>query len=157
MHVIEQLRRTRSDIAITSDIIVGFPGETASDFEQTLRLIEQIQFDNIFSFRYSERPGTLASRLPGQVAEHEKQKRLSTLQEKQRAITLQKNKMLEETVQEVLVEGSSKRVEGQLTGRTIGNKVVNFTAKDNLIGQSVRVRIVKGFQNSLLGELLDIT
>jgi tRNA-2-methylthio-N6-dimethylallyladenosine synthase len=155
--LIERLRSTRPDIAITSDMIVGFPGETASDFEESIRLIEQIQFDNIFSFRYSKRQGTLASRLPGKVDETEKQRRLYALQEKQRGITLSKNRLLEGTIQEVLVEGTGKRRGGQLTGRTTQNKVVNFPAKANLKGQPVTVRIIEGFQNSLLGDLAGIT
>jgi tRNA-2-methylthio-N6-dimethylallyladenosine synthase len=138
-------------------MIVGFPGETTSDFKESLRFIEKIQFDNIFSFRYSKRKETAASRLPGAVDETEKQRRLYALQEKQRGITLSKNKLLEGTLQEVLVEGTGKRGGGQLTGRTTGNKVVNFPAKANLTGQSVMVRIIKGLQNSLLGDLVGIT
>jgi tRNA-2-methylthio-N6-dimethylallyladenosine synthase len=155
--VIERLRSTRPDIAITSDIIVGFPGETATDFEESIRLIESIQFDNIFSFMYSERQGTSASRLQVKVDETEKKRRLYALQEKQRGITLSKNRLLEGTIQEVLVEGTGKRGGGQFTGRTTGNKVVNFPAKANLTGQSVMVRIIESFQNSLLGDLVGIT
>lgn len=153
--LIERLRSIRPDIAITTDVMVGFPGETQADFEETLGLIDEIQFDNIFSFRYSERKRTVASRLPGQVDEHEKQRRLHVLQDRQRQITLAKNRLLEGTVQEVLVEGRSKRAGEQLTGRTTGNKVVNFKAKANLKGQLTTVRIVEGFQNSLLGELVE--
>jgi tRNA-2-methylthio-N6-dimethylallyladenosine synthase len=152
----ERLRSTRPDISITTDVIVGFPGETMADFEQSLQLIDEIQFDNIFSFRYSERRRTLASRLPGRIDEGEKQRRLHALQERQREITLAKNRLLEGTMQEVLVEGRSKRAGKQLTGRTTGNKVVNFDAKaHNLKGEVVTVRIVEGLQNSLLGELVD--
>jgi tRNA-2-methylthio-N6-dimethylallyladenosine synthase len=153
--LIEHLRNIRPDIAITTDVMVGFPGETKSDFDQSLRLLDEIQFDNIFSFRYSKRRKTLASRFPGQVDEHEKQRRLLALQKRQREITLAKNRLLEGTVQEVLVEGGSKRAGEQLTGRTSGNKVVNFTARAHLKGEVARVRIRKGFQNSLLGELVE--
>jgi tRNA-2-methylthio-N6-dimethylallyladenosine synthase len=136
-------------------MIVGFPGEMASDFEDSLGLIERIRFDNLFSFKYSERPGILALRLPGKIGEDEKQRRLSVLQDRQSTITLLKNQSLEGTIQEILVEGPAKRGEKLLTGRNPGNKVVNFPARTNLKGQLVRVRIVKGFQNSLLGELVE--
>ena len=151
--LIERLRRTRPDITITSDMIVGFPGETEEDFECSLSLIEEVKFDNLFSFKYSDRPGTKALQLPGRIGEKEKQRRLSILQERQREITLLKNKLLEGTIQEILVEGPGKRGDDQLTGRTLGNKVVNFSSKINLKGQLVKVNIIKGFQNSLLGEL----
>lgn len=153
--LIERIKKTRPDINITSDLIVGFPGETEKDFEDSLQLIERIEFDNLFSFKYSERPRTKALQLPGKLGEKEKQKRLSVLQERQREITLSKNRLLEGTIQEILVEGLSKKRDGQLTGRTLGNKVVNFFAVKNLKGHLVRVKIVKGFQNSLLGELVD--
>lgn len=155
IRLIERIRNTRPDIAITSDMIVGFPGEMQDDFEESLRLIEEIQFDNLFSFRYSERQRTLASQLPDKVEEMEKQRRLYAVQERQREITLSKNRLLEGTAQEVLVEGPGKRGGEQLTGRTPGNKVVNFPAKTNLQGQLVTVSIIEGRQNSLLGELID--
>ncbi len=155
IRLIERMRTTRPEIAITSDMIVGFPGETESDFEESLRLIEEIQFDNLFSFRYSERPRTLASQLPDKVEETEKKRRLYALQERQREITLSKNRLLEGTTQEVLVEGAGKRGGEQLTGRTSGNKVVNFPGKADLKGRLVEVRIVEGLQNSLLGELVE--
>ncbi len=153
--LIERLRNTRPDIAITSDIIVGFPGETESDFKESLQLVDEIQFDNIFSFRYSERMRTVASRLPDKVDESEKQQRLYVLQERQRQITLSKNILLKGTSQEVLVEGPGKRGGAQLTGRTTGNKVVNFPAKSDLKGELVTVRIIEAFQNSLFGEMVE--
>jgi len=153
--LIERLRNTRPDIAITSDMIVGFPGETESDFKESLQLVDEIQFDNIFSFRYSERMRTVASRLPDKVDESEKQQRLYVLQERQRQITLSKNILLKGTSQEVLVEGPGKRGGAQLTGRTTGNKVVNFPAKSDLKGELVTVRIIEAFQNSLFGEMVE--
>jgi tRNA-2-methylthio-N6-dimethylallyladenosine synthase len=153
--LIERLRKTRPDITITSDMIVGFPGERERDFEDSLTLIEEIKFDNLFSFMYSERPGIKALHLPARIGRNEKHRRLSVVQERQRGITLSKNKVLDGTIQEVLVEGPGKRGDDQLTGRTLGNKVVNFPARTNLKGQLVRVKIVKGLQNSLLGELVD--
>ena len=155
--LIRRLREVRPDIAITGDVIVGFPGEDVKDFEETLKLIENIKFDNLFSFKYSERPGTKAMHLPEKVEAQEKQKRLSRLQETQREITLSKNKMLEGTTQEILVEGSAKRGYTQLQGRTLGNKIVNFHSKINLTGKLVKVKITKGFQNSLFGELIYTT
>ena len=155
LSLIERIKKVRPDITITSDLIVGFPGETEKDFEDSLQLIDKIEFDNLFSFKYSERPKTKALQLPGKLDEKEKQRRLSILQEKQRKITLSKNKLMEETIQEILVEGPGKKGKSQLTGRTSGNKVVNFFAKKNFKGELVRVKIIKGFQNSLLGELVD--
>jgi len=153
--LIERIRNVRPDITITSDLIVGFPGETEKDFEESLQLIDTIAFDNLFSFKYSERPKTKALQFPGKLDEKEKQRRLSILQEKQRKITLSKNTLMEGTIQEILVEGPGKKGNSQLTGRTLGNKVVNFFAKENFKGQLVMVKIIKGFQNSLLGELVD--
>jgi len=153
--LIRRLRKTRPDIAITSDMVVGFPGETEEDFEDSLSLIEEVKFDNLFSFKYSERPGIKALQLPGAIGEKEKQRRLSILQDRQRGITLSKNRLLEGTIQEILVEGPAKRGGGQLTGRALGNKVVNFPSRADLKGRLVRVKIDKGFQNSLLGELVD--
>ena len=153
--LLERIKKTRPDIKITSDLIVGFPGETEKDFEDSLQLIEKIKFDNLFSFKYSERPGTKALQLPGKIGEKEKQRRLSILQERQREITLSKNKLFEGTIQEILVEGLCKKGDSQFTGRTLGYKVVNFSGRKNIKGQLVRVKIVKGFQNSLLGELVD--
>jgi len=153
--LIERLRKTRPDITVTSDMIVGFPGEKEKDFQDSLRLMEEIEFDNLFSFMYSERPGIKALQLPGKIGRKEKHRRLSILQERQRGITLSKNKLLEGTIQETLVEGPAKRGDDQLTGRTLGNKVVNFAARTDLKGQLVSVKIVKGLQNSLLGELVE--
>ncbi len=153
--LIKRLRKIRPDMTLTSDMIVGFPGETEKDFEDSLRLLEEIGFDNLYSFMYSERPGIKALQLPGKIEKKEKQGRLSVLQERQRGITLSKNRLLEGTIQEILVEGPGKRGDDQLTGRTLGNKVVNFPARANLKGELVRVKIVKGLQNSLLGELID--
>jgi len=153
--LIRRLRKTRPDIAITSDMVVGFPGETQEDFEDSLSLIEEVKFDNLFSFKYSERPRIKALQLPGAIGEKEKQRRLSILQDKQREITLSKNRLLEGTIQEILVEGPAKRGGGLLTGRALGNKVVNFPSRADLKGRLVRVKIDKGFQNSLVGELVD--
>jgi len=152
MTLIEKLRTTRPDIAVSSDMIVGFPGETDEDFQESLSLVDELRFDNLFSFRYSDRRGTKATGFPNKVGEREKQERLSLLQERQARITLAKNKSLEGTVQTVLVEGPAKHGGEQRSGRTGGNKVVNFASNTSLTGALVRIKVIKGFQNSLFGE-----
>lgn len=151
LELIEKLRATRPDIAITSDVMVGFPGESTEDFEQTLNLVEKVQFDNLFSFKYSDRKGTVAEKLPHKVPEAEKACRLHLLQDLQKKATLKKNRSLEGKTVDVLVEGCSKKGE-QLTGRTETNKIVNFAGRKTMIGQLVRVLIQRGFQNSLRGK-----
>lgn len=150
--LIKKLRDVRPDIAVTSDVIVGFPGESDEDFHLTLDLIRKIQFDNIYSFKYSDREGTPAASLDRKVSEEMKAKRLSSLQALQKGITLEKNKLLEGTEVEVLVEGPSKRG-NQLTGRTDTNKVVNFNFADGILGELVKVKIKRSFANSLRGEI----
>jgi len=155
LDLIRKLREAREDIAITSDIIVGFPGETDQDFEMTLDLVRQVQFDSIFSFKYSDRKGTVAEKMDFKVEEEKKSQRLRVLQEIQKQITLEKNKMLEGTCQEVLVEGFSKRGR-QFSGRTTTGKIVNFSSDNTHIGTFVNVLIKKAFVNSLLGEKKDM-
>ncbi|MBW2136104.1 MAG: tRNA (N6-isopentenyl adenosine(37)-C2)-methylthiotransferase MiaB [Deltaproteobacteria bacterium] len=150
--LIQRLRDARPDIAVTSDIIVGFPGESDEDFHLTLDLIRKIQFDSIYSFKYSDRKGTPAASLGHKVSEEIKAKRLSTLQALQKSITLSKNKLLEGKEVEVLVEGPSKRGR-QLTGRTDTNKVVNFNHHTGSLGELVKVKIKRSFANSLRGEI----
>ncbi len=151
LELIEKLRKVRPDIAITADVMVGFPGETEKDFEETIDLIKKVEFDNLFSFKYTDRPGTVAERMEGKVDEKEKTRRLIKLQEIQKQITLKKNKQLEGKEVEVLVEGISKKG-GQYTGRTPTNKVVNFTSDYNLIGNLVKVKIEEAYANSLIGK-----
>jgi len=152
IELIEKLRTVRSDIGITSDVMVGFPGESEQDFDMTLNLIKQVQFDSLFSFKYSDRKGTLAAKMGDKVDEAEKSLRLSALQSLQKQISLKKNKALEGSLLEVLVEGYSKRG-GQISGRTGSNKVVNFTGENRYIADLVTVNIKHGFLNSLHGEL----
>lgn len=149
---VERLREAVPEIAITADVMVGFPGETEEDFRETLDLIERVQFDNLFSFKYSPRKGTVALQWPDDVPPWVKQRRLEELQSLQREITLRKNKALEGKLCEVLVEGLGER-EGQLRGRTRCNRVVNFQGSQSLIGELVYVKINEGLQNSLRGEL----
>ncbi len=148
------LKAVRPDLRVTGDMIVGFPGETEDDFLQTLSLMEEVRYADLFSFVYSPRPETRAAGLPDPVPRAEKQERLSRLQLLQRAHTLEGNQSYVGSVQEVLVEGTSKRGD-QLCGRTSGNRVVNFAGDAALTGRLVEVRIVKAYQNSLLGELRD--
>jgi len=151
---VERLREIRPDIAITSDIIVGFPGEKDVDFMETLDLIRTVGFDGLFIFKYSDRRLAPASKFPDKVSEEVKQERLSELLELQSSITLEKNRALVGTVQPVLVEGPSKRSEMEWTGRTPCNRVVNFTAPtDVTVGQLVLVEIERAFSHSLKGRV----
>jgi tRNA-2-methylthio-N6-dimethylallyladenosine synthase len=153
----EKIRRLRSavpDMTITTDIIVGFPGETDDDFADTLQLLRDIEYNNIFAFKYSERPHTKALDLPGHLADEIKDARLEEVFMLQKEITLRKNQRYVGTVQEVLVEGSSKKGDLQ-SGRTRGNMVVNFTGPADLRGSLVEVRITAAAPNSLSGELCE--
>ena len=151
MELAAKLREVVPDIAITSDVMVGFPGESVRDFEETMDLMRKIRFDSLFSFKYSDREGTVAARMDQKVSEEEKSRRLNRLQALQRHITLQKNRGLEGTKALVLVEGRSKKG-GQMMGRTGTNKILNFISNNNNIGEFVKVYIKKGSVNSLWGE-----
>ena len=151
----EKVRRLRSavpDMTITTDIIAGFPGETDDDFTDTLELLRDVGYDNIFAFKYSERPHTKALELPGHLAEEVKEARLERIFALQKEITLRRNQRHIGTVQEVLVEGASKKG-GLQSGRTRGNMVVNFPGPADLRGSLVSVRITAAAPNSLSGEL----
>ncbi|RLB20762.1 MAG: hypothetical protein DRG76_10415 [Deltaproteobacteria bacterium] len=152
MDLIQKLRLVRPEIAITSDVMVGFPGETRQDFEMTLDLIKLIEFDGLFSFKYSDRRGTLAARFEDKVPEQEKSERLQLLQAIQKDITIKKNKSLEGKEVEVLIEGPSARGK-QLSGRTGTNKIVNFNCDSSMIGRLVNVYIKVAYASSLIGEL----
>jgi len=151
---IAQLRQQCPDIAITSDVIVGFPGETEADFDETMDLIRAVQLDDMFSFKYSNRPNTTASNFSNQVNEEEKSRRLRELQTYQKKVTLSKNQTMEGTVQTVLVEGTSKRSSQEWMGRTRTNKIVNFSGPTVLLGKTAPVRIEKAYIHSLKGVLL---
>jgi tRNA-2-methylthio-N6-dimethylallyladenosine synthase len=151
---IDRIKEVCPSIAVTADVIVGFPGEEEEDFRKTLDLMEKVHFDDLFSFKYSPRRGTQATQLEDQVEEKAKQDRLSILQKIQRDITLQKNQALEGKVQEVLVEGQSKQSDCDVTGRTRSNKIVNFPGALALTGKLIPVRITKAFPHSLRGETL---
>lgn len=148
---IERLKEACPSISVTSDAIVGFPGEEEDDFRETLELIEEVKFDDLFSFKYSPRKGTRAAQFQNQVEERIKQDRLAILQQIQREITFQKNLTLEGKVEEVLVEGRSKQSHQDVTGRTRSNKIVNFPGDMNLVGKLVSVKIMKAYPHSLRG------
>ncbi|HEY6872584.1 MAG TPA: tRNA (N6-isopentenyl adenosine(37)-C2)-methylthiotransferase MiaB [Geobacteraceae bacterium] len=150
---IAALKSARPGIQITGDMIVGFPGESDTDFHDTLSLMEEVGYVDLFSFKYSVRPGTKAAAYPDDVAGAVKQERLARLQDLQRRLTLERNRSFVGTVQNVLVEGVSKRGD-QLYGRTDGNRAVNFAGAPALIGGMAEVAITRALQNSLCGEII---
>jgi tRNA-2-methylthio-N6-dimethylallyladenosine synthase len=152
-NLITKLRERCPEIAITTDIIVAYPGETDMDFKETMELAEWVGFDGAFSFRFSPRPGTEAAKLKNMVKPEVAQKRLSILQEMQKKMTFAKNKEMLDKVCEVLVEGKSKRGGNQYFGRTRTNKIVNFVSGCDIRGM-VKLKITKAHMNSLSGELL---
>jgi tRNA-2-methylthio-N6-dimethylallyladenosine synthase len=151
---IGMLREVKPDISITSDMIVGFPGETDHDFQKTIDLMENVKFDNLFSFKYSERAGTVAADLDNKVNERIKSERLVFLQSLQESHTLEINNTSEGKVMDVLVEGRSKNSSVELMGRTRTNKIVNFKGSPLIKGEIVPVLINKAYQHSFHGELL---
>jgi tRNA-2-methylthio-N6-dimethylallyladenosine synthase len=153
IELVARLREARPDMAVTADAMVGFPGESEDDFQLTLDLMRKIQFDMLFSFKYSDRKGTRAATMEGKIPESVKTDRLTMLQSLQREITLKKNRALVGALVDVLVEGESKKG-GQHTGRTGTNKVVNFNCNSNILGHIIDVRIKEAFAHSLWGEPL---
>jgi tRNA-2-methylthio-N6-dimethylallyladenosine synthase len=170
---VAKLRDTCPEIAITSDIIVGFPGETEADFEESLNLIKMVEFDGLFAFIYSDRPNAAAARFADKVSESQKKKRLQILLSLQKDFTQRKNQALVGSVQEILVDGFSKKAlsgnpaegdcSGQWTGRTSTNKIVNFYHQNNpegcgemASGRLLRVYIEKAFFHSLRGKPVNI-
>ncbi|RMF85767.1 MAG: tRNA (N6-isopentenyl adenosine(37)-C2)-methylthiotransferase MiaB [Nitrospinota bacterium] len=152
---VETLRRYLPEVGLSTDIIVGFPGERAADFAQTRALLEEVGYDSVYLFRYSPRPGTRAASLPDQVPEEVKSERFAELSALIEQMGLQKNRGYEGRCVEVLVEGPSKKKAHQLTGRTRNNKIVNFSGEDRLIGELVSVTITRGGPHSLEGELIE--
>jgi tRNA-2-methylthio-N6-dimethylallyladenosine synthase len=153
---ISWIKASKRDISLTSDMIVGFPGETDADFEQTLSLLEEVQYDSIFGFKYSPRPNTPSLQLEDAIPEEEKSRRLAVLQETQREIQKQRNLNQVGQTHEVMVEGRNEARQ-QWLGRTSQNKVLNFTAPEGHIpgvGTYVPVRVHTSFPNSLLGEMV---
>ena len=155
MKKVDHLRKLNPLISITSDIIVGFPGETQNDYQETIDMMEKIRFDSTFSFKYSERKGTAAQKVEGKIEECEKLRRLNQLQALQDQHTLAANVALEGCKQELLVEGRSKNSENDLMGRTSSWKIVNFKSEAELTGKIVEVQITKAYLHSLRGKIVD--
>ncbi|OOE54940.1 MULTISPECIES: tRNA (N6-isopentenyl adenosine(37)-C2)-methylthiotransferase MiaB [Salinivibrio] len=151
---IRKLRQARPDITISSDFIVGFPGETEQDFEATMKLIKDVDFDMSFSFVYSSRPGTPAADMPDDTPEQVKKERLYRLQQQVNSQAMRYSRMMLDTEQRILVEGPSRKNLMELRGRTENNRVVNFEGSVDLIGQFVDVKITEVMPNSLRGELV---
>ncbi len=153
--LVEKLRKEIPDIGITTDIIVGFPGETEEDFEETLDVVEKAQYDSAFTFIYSKRSGTPAAKMPDQVPEDVVKDRFDRLLSLVNSISKEKTKALEGSVQEVLVEEVNKKIQGYVSGRLSNNSVVHFPADVSLIGSLVNVKLeeAKGFY--YMGEMVD--
>lgn len=151
---IRKLRKIRPNLSMSSDFIIGFPGESQEDFEATMKLISDIGFDMSFSFIYSARPGTPAADLPDDVTEQEKKERLYLLQNRITQMAQQISRQMFDTEQRILVEGPSKKNPMELRGRTENNRVVNFVGPHTVIGQFVDVRITEALPNSLRGDLI---
>jgi tRNA-2-methylthio-N6-dimethylallyladenosine synthase len=156
LDLVARVRDAMPDIALSTDMIVGFPGETRADFEETLSLTAAVRYHSIFSFKYSPRPNTLAlKRMPDDVTEGEKTSRIVELQALQKQVQADLHAAAVGRIEEVLVDSRSRRRDWELSGRTSGNTVVNFPGGPSLIGQVVRVRITAANPNSLKGELAD--
>ncbi len=157
--IIRRLREARPDIAMSSDFIIGFPGETETDFEATMQLIEDVGYDRSYSFIYSQRPGTPAAAMPDDVPLAVKQARLARLQARINEMTMAISEQMVGTLQRILVERPSTRDVSELAGRTENSRVVNFSCQGRdtakMIGQFVTVRIVEAQPNSLRGELVE--
>src|SRR5436190_10218427 len=160
MRRIEWMKRSPRDIAISTDIIVGFPGETDEDFQATLDLLEEVEYDSVFSFKYSKRPNTPALQYEDHISEEEKSRRLAILQETQRVIQIRRNAKYVGEVNEVHVEGFNKAT-GQWIGRTSQNKTLNFHHAEAcqpvpMLGKYLQVRVTRAGANSLVGESLSV-
>lgn len=151
---IRKLRAVRPDISLSSDFIVGFPGETDKEFEATMKLITDLEFDQSFSFIYSKRPGTPAANLEDEIPMSVKKERLQRLQDTINGFAAEVSQAMIGTIQKVLVEGLSKKDVKQLAGRTENNRVVNFDGNPRLIGQLIDVEITQAVRNSLKGKLI---
>jgi tRNA-2-methylthio-N6-dimethylallyladenosine synthase len=150
---LRKLRKIRPDISISSDFIVGFPGETDQDFEDTMNLIADVGFDQSFSFIYSKRPGTPAASYADEVPMEVKKERLNLLQSRINQSAMEISRRMVGTIQRVLVEGPSRKNNDELCGRTENNRVVNFSGDASLVGSFVNLHITRSLSNSLRGEL----
>ncbi|MEK6673342.1 MAG: tRNA (N6-isopentenyl adenosine(37)-C2)-methylthiotransferase MiaB [Nitrospirota bacterium] len=149
-----KLKDLTPDMSITTDIIAGFPGETEDDHKQSVDALREIEFDGIFAFKYSPRPGTVASDMEGQLDEKTKSARLAEILDVQDSITLKTNNKINNTIQEILVEGPSETDESMLTGRTRTNKVVNFKGDKDLTGNIINLKITEVKRHSFTGVIL---
>lgn len=155
LKLIEKLRKTVPDITLSTDIIVGFPGETNEDFEETLSIVKEVEYDSAFTFIYSIRKGTPAEKFEDQIEESEKHRRFDLLVNAVNEISEKKNKAYQDRVEKVLVDGVSKNDKSTLTGRTDGFKLVNFAGNKELIGSIVDVKITDAKTFSLFGEVIE--
>jgi len=154
LELIEEILTAVPEMALSTDLIVGFPGETDHDFAATLEMVERVRYDNVFAFRYSRRPGTPAADMPDQVDESVKAARNGRLLETVNRIAAERSRVLEGRAVEVLVEGASKKRAGELTGRTRCNRVVNFDGRDRVaVGDIARLTITEALPHSLRGAL----
>jgi tRNA-2-methylthio-N6-dimethylallyladenosine synthase len=153
---ISWIKSAKREFALTTDLIVGFPGETEAEFEETITLMHECQFDGVFSFKYSPRPNTPAIGLPDSIPDAEKSRRLQILQERQREIQRSNYEMKIGRIYEVMIEGKNE-ARGQIIGRTSQNITLNFTAAENQappVGSYANVLVTRSFPNSLVGELV---
>jgi tRNA-2-methylthio-N6-dimethylallyladenosine synthase len=157
LDLVETIRARLPDVALSTDVIVGFPGETPEEFDETLSLTARVRFHSMFSFKYSERPNTLAAkRMPDDVPDVEKTRRIVALQQLQRRIQLELHERAVGDTVAVLVDSVSRRREWELSGRTSGNTVVNFAGTADLVGELVPVTIRRAGAHSLWGELVQL-
>jgi tRNA-2-methylthio-N6-dimethylallyladenosine synthase len=157
LELVEALRAAIPEIALSTDMIVGFPGESSADFEETLSLTATVRYHSMFSFKYSERPNTLArKRLPDDIGEDEKTRRIVALQALQKQIQGELFEAAVGRTVDVLVDAKSRRRDWELSGRTSGNTVVNLTGAATLLGRVVPVRITAANPNSLRGEIAGV-
>ncbi|KAF3981968.1 MAG: tRNA (N6-isopentenyl adenosine(37)-C2)-methylthiotransferase MiaB [Methylococcales symbiont of Hymedesmia sp. n. MRB-2018] len=155
LQIMNKMKAVRPSISLSSDFIIGFPGETDEQFEDTMDLIEQVGFDFCYSFIYSSRPGTPAAEMADDISEQTKKQRLARLKDRLNEMTMAVSDNMVDTIQSVLVEAVSKKNPLQMTGRTENNRVVNFTGHPRLAGQFVDVMITQALPNSLRGRMLE--
>ncbi|MFT6030271.1 MAG: tRNA-2-methylthio-N6-dimethylallyladenosine synthase [Oleiphilaceae bacterium] len=157
---IRRIRKHRPNISLSSDFIIGFPGETDKDFEDTMNLINDVGFDSSFSFIFSPRPGTPAADMEDGISDEIKKERLAILQQRIAQQAQEISRKMVDNIERILITGFSKKDPGELQGRTENNRVVNFKAKQDrtdsqLIGRFIDVKIIDAYSNSLRGERID--
>ena len=154
LELVDTIRDAVPDMAFSTDLIVGFPGETEADFARTLDVVEQVRYDNVFVFRYSRRPGTPATDMADQVPDEVKASRNTRLLEVVNRVTAERHRRLAGRTLEVLVDGTSRKSAGELSGRTRCNRVVNFDGQGRVAGGDLAwVRVTEALPHSLRGEL----